>query len=179
MDNKVIKGVYCLTFPNGKRYVGRSVGKLGIKHRWKAYQNVNCKTQTKLYRALKKYGPENVKFEVLVETDDKDRADKIEIQLIALWNLTNIKYGYNICAGGGGHIGSKYWLGRHHSEESKNKISNSHKGKKKSAEHLIKHAAAMRGKYVSEETRQKLRDATTKYWQRMRESKEQGVSNGL
>ena len=160
------KGVYCLTFPNGKRYVGISCSKYGFKSRWNNYKNLRCKDQPKLYNALKKYGSENIKYEIILETDDKDRAKRVEKQLIALWNLQNDKYGYNMTPGGDGNFG---WVPSKEtrkkmsearkkriikdstrkkmsevrkkfkwSDEVKQKISNSHKGKKKNNDHLLK-----------------------------------------
>lgn len=100
-----MNGVYCLTFPNGKRYVGKSVYKTGngIERRWYCYKSPNPKYPCmgrKLLNALLHYGPENVKFEVIIETDDDDRAMQIEKQLVALWNLRSSKFGYNHLEGG-------------------------------------------------------------------------------
>jgi group I intron endonuclease len=162
--NDIINGVYCLTFPNGKRYVGISFGKYGIQSRWNSYKNLNCKNQRIVHNALKKYGPKNVKFEIVIKTDDKQRMFKIEQQLIALWNLTNSKYGYNIAKGG---QSSEGWIctpeiskrmsdahkGLKHSKETRNKIGKAHKGKIVSQITRNK----MRNKIVSEETRNKLR----------------------
>jgi hypothetical protein len=101
-------GVYCLTFPNGKRYVGRGYssptskgrGRRGIEKRWNDYARLDCKKQPKLYNAIIKYGWENVKKEVILLTDDVERQYAVEKQLIALWNLQSHKYGYNISPGG-------------------------------------------------------------------------------
>jgi group I intron endonuclease len=100
-----MNGVYCLTFPHGKRYVGMSVRKngKGIERRWCIYKNVKtCKTGigNKLRRALVKYGVDNVKFEVVLLTNDYDRAQRLEKQLIALWGLRNMNFGYNHLEGG-------------------------------------------------------------------------------
>lgn len=105
---KIIKGVYCLTFPNGKRYVGVGTSCKGIYGRWDNYKNLKCKGQPKLYNALKKYGPENVKFEVILETEDKDNALRSEMYLIDIWKLQDIEYGYNINDGGKGNNGYKH-----------------------------------------------------------------------
>jgi group I intron endonuclease len=98
----IMNGVYCLTSPSGKRYVGVAVriNGYGIEHRWGSYRKLNCKKQRYLYSALKKYGPENFKFEIILQTDDKERALRVEQQLIALWNLQNREYGYNLSSGG-------------------------------------------------------------------------------
>jgi hypothetical protein len=102
-----MNGVYCLTFPNGKRYVGKSINKggRGIEHRWSSYRNPNPKKKSLgmgkiLMYALLRYGPENVKFEVIYETNDHEKALKVEKQLVALWGLKNRKFGYNYFDGG-------------------------------------------------------------------------------
>jgi hypothetical protein len=60
-------GVYKITSPTGKIYIGQSVD---IKKRWKDnYKTLNCKGQTRLYNSLKKYGPENHKFEIIEECE--------------------------------------------------------------------------------------------------------------
>jgi len=58
-----------------------------------------------------------------------------------------------------GHKGYNSWLGRHHTEETKRKISLAHKGKKLSEEHKRKIVAKLIGRPVSEETRKKIGDA--------------------
>jgi hypothetical protein len=121
--SKVTKGVYCLTSPSGKRYVGIGISKNGIERRWSRYKKLSScvKKQKLLYRALKKYGPENFKYEVVLETEDEDNAKRSEMYLIDVWNLQDPKFGYNLTAGGDGRLGAKL------SEESKEKMSNSAK----------------------------------------------------
>jgi group I intron endonuclease len=98
---QTLKGVYCLTSPSGKRYVGVGLGLGGIADRWRKYRGKpsGIKKQTRLSGALLKYGADSFKFEVILETDDIEKALNVERQLIALWNLTNSKYGYNILTG--------------------------------------------------------------------------------
>lgn len=152
---KIIKGVYCLTnVKNGKRYVGIGMGKKGIIDRWRHYRVLNCKGQTKLYNALKKYGPENFKYEVILETDDLDRANSVEKQLIALWNLQNDNYGYNIAGGGDNWTGRKCWnkgkKGLYKtSEETKKRLSNCLKGRQVSQETREKISKSLTGKKLS------------------------------
>ena len=58
-------GIYKIINPNGKIYIGQSIN---IEQRWnKDYKTLRCKTQPKLYNSLKKYGPENHKFEIIEE----------------------------------------------------------------------------------------------------------------
>lgn len=154
-----IRGVYCLTFPNGKRYVGISFGKKGIKKRWEFYRGDTWKKQDhnrKLYNALNKYGSENIKYEVILITEDIERMKRVEKQLIALWGLQNDKFGYNISDGGDGNTSRQLTpeqrkrksdaaklsiathghprLGKHLSKEQKDKQSKSMTGRKYSDE---------------------------------------------
>jgi group I intron endonuclease len=168
--SKDTKGVYCLTSPSGKRYVGIGMGKGGIYKRWNDYKRLNCKNQTKLYHALKKYGPENFKYEVVLETDDIDNAYRSEMYLIDIWNLQNDNYGYNISEGGKGNSGhkkseecrinhSKKMTGRICSPEQKAKMSNSMKEFYKSSKsnklrELI--SKLHTGKVMSEEARKRM-----------------------
>lgn len=60
-----IVGIYKITSPSGKIYIGQSVS---IKQRWKNYKAMNkLNTPIKLRNSLKKYGIENHKFEILEE----------------------------------------------------------------------------------------------------------------
>lgn len=175
---KIIKGVYCLTFPNGKRYVGIGCSNKGVDHRWNSYKVLRCKDQPKLYNALKKYGPENIKFEVILETDDPENAKRSEMYLIDVWNLQDDKYGYNITAGGDGCYGIKRKTGvdsprygKTHTEETKIKMSELKKGKisprkgvKLSTELKEKMSNAHIGVKLSEEHRRQISIAITKKW---------------
>ena len=57
-----ITGIYKITSPSGKVYVGQSKN---ILSRWYKYSKMNCEKQTVLYRSLKKYGFENHSFDIL------------------------------------------------------------------------------------------------------------------
>lgn len=108
-------GIYKITSPSNKIYVGQSIE---IEKRWKRdYFTLNCKTQTKLYNSLKKYTPQNHKFEVIEEC-------KVE-ELLERETYWKIHYRVletpSLCCrldGKGGKL----------SEETKSKISKSNKG---------------------------------------------------
>jgi len=82
--------IYKLTSPKGKCYVGQS---WNYKHRWVCYKNLYVKGQVKLERALKKYGPENFKYEIIDKTDNQETLDQKEIHYIKFFDC--IKNGYN------------------------------------------------------------------------------------
>lgn len=62
-------GIYKITSPTGRVYIGQSVD---IEARWVTYMSMHpsLKKQTKLYYSLKKHKPESHRFEVLLECAD-------------------------------------------------------------------------------------------------------------
>lgn len=58
-------------------------------------------------------------------------------------------------------MASKYWLGKHHSEETKKKISLAKTGRRLSEEQKKKLSLIFKGKIFSEETRRKISEAKT------------------
>lgn len=59
-----IIGIYKITSPTGKIYVGQSCN---IKKRFLKYKRINCKSQSKLYNSLLKHKVENHIFEIIEE----------------------------------------------------------------------------------------------------------------
>ena len=66
-------GIYKITSPSGKVYIGQSVN---IERRFKHYKGVYCKAQPIIYRSLKKHGAEKHKFEILCECEIHELNDK-------------------------------------------------------------------------------------------------------
>lgn len=99
--------------------------------------------QLYFYNAIKKYGWDNFKHEILFENLIKKEAEQKEIELIAEYQSNNRNYGYNI-ANGGNCVGTV-------SEETKQKISKANmgnqygKGNVLSDEHKRKLSEAMKG----------------------------------
>lgn len=63
-----MKGIYKITNPNNKIYIGQSTN---IENRIKRYKSLQCAGQRILYNSLKKYGWENHKFEIIEIIDDE------------------------------------------------------------------------------------------------------------
>ena len=85
-----------------------------------------------LKRAIQKYGKHNFNREILYIFDDVEKAyDKEKELLIGLYRLDEC---YNMHSGGRGIRGKICF----HSEEWRKKVSDAHKGKKLSAEHIEK-----------------------------------------
>jgi group I intron endonuclease len=59
-----MSGIYKITSPQGRVYVGQAVN---IEKRLREYQKLKCKSQTRLYNSLVKYGTINHTFEVIEE----------------------------------------------------------------------------------------------------------------
>lgn len=89
--------VYKHTFPNGKVYIGITRYKKCYL-RWKRGEGYI--SQPFMYNAIKKYGWENIKHEVLFEDLTKEKAEQKEIELIAFYKSNERKFGYNIQRGG-------------------------------------------------------------------------------
>ena len=113
--------VYVHTSPSNKAYIG--ITSKDIKERW-GFNGSHCKKNQHFWNAIQKYGWDNFKHEILFENLTKEKACKIEILLIALFNTQNPDFGYNISPGG--ELG---FTGIILSEEHRRKISEAKKGK--------------------------------------------------
>ena len=132
--------VYIHILPSNKYYVGITSKK--PEYRW--WNGKGYKNNKYFYNAIKKYGWNNFQHEIIAEHLTEQEAKNFEIVLISKLEATNRKYGYNITLGGESNNG------RIVSEETKQKLSNSLKGKKT---HL--------GIKQSEETKQKISKSLT------------------
>lgn len=130
--------VYKHTSPNGKVYVGITLR--NPIYRW---NNGNGYCNNKYFLcAIKKYGWDNFKHEILFAGLTEEEAEQKEIELIKQYNSTDRNFGYNILKGG--NISDNipkgknhYNYGKHRTEATKQKLS---------------YAAS----HISEETRHKL-----------------------
>lgn len=81
-----MKGIYKITSPNGRIYIGQSVD---IKKRFKYYQ-LGCKGQIRLENSFKKYGTDNHKFEI-VEICNKEELNNRERYWQEYYNVLSKK----------------------------------------------------------------------------------------
>ena len=136
--NKKIVAIYMITSPSNKSYIGRT---LDYRVRINKYKNLLCKDQTYIYNAILKYGWDNMKVTILYSNNRSKYSDRIlnilEKKYIKLYNTLS-PIGYNLKTGGE----KEYTL----SQETKNKISNSHKNKVFTRETLEKMRKAKLGK---------------------------------
>ena len=152
--------VYCHTVPSGRRYVGISCDPVKRWRNGRGYEKNYL-----FYRAIEKYGWENIEHSILYDGLTLNEAKAIEKKLIAEWNLTDAEYGLNLSGGGDGILAdssrelmSKSRIGNHNSvgrvipSEVRSKISESLKN------YYRNNTNAMKGKHHTEETKQKLRN---------------------
>ena len=147
-DNENTFAVYCHYFPNGKVYVGLTSHCDDVEEKRFGHNGSKYKKQALMYRAILKYGWDNIDHEIIAKYISRESAINIEKDLIALYRSNEPEHGYNISPGGES--------GSYHSEESRKKMSVARKGKKKSEEHRRKIGEAHRGMKRSEETRKKI-----------------------
>lgn len=142
---------------NGKTYVGQRKS----SKEW--YYDKYMGSGKHLKSAIKKYGIENFEKFLIQHCYSKEETDKAEKFWIAEYRKRG-KAEYNIANGGdGGYTGphsdetkqrmSVTRKGRHHSEETRKKISESMKGKNKGR------PGFWSGKHLTEEARQKSSDS--------------------
>jgi group I intron endonuclease len=95
--------VYGLEFPNDKMYVGCTTKSLDERLDQHA-QTASLGYGYAVHRAIRKFGVENVRVKVFVESNDSEELFAIEAELIR--DLETMKpYGYNLTAGGDGIAG--------------------------------------------------------------------------
>lgn len=126
--------VYKHTAPNGKVYIG--VTSRPPKQRWG--NNGSGYKDQMFYRAIVKYGWDNIEHDVLCYDLTKDEAEEMEKRLIFEYNSSNKEHGYNLDMGGS--------LGKKMSDESKRKMSVAAKNR----------ISTRKGAVLSEETKKKI-----------------------
>lgn len=83
--------VYIHIFPNDKKYVGVTEN---VSQRWGNY-GLPYSKNIKMYEDIIKYGWENVRHEIVLETKSSYKARQLEKKLIEIFDLTDEKKGYN------------------------------------------------------------------------------------
>lgn len=143
--------VYMHRFPNGKVYIGITCQR--PEARW---INGNGYKRQFVYKAIKKYGWENIEHIVLFDKLSKEEAEKKEIELIAEYKTTDPTVGYNIVMGGNGTIGY------HHTDEAKQKMHDAKAGKPLTDEHKMKISEANKGIPKTDEAKKNMSEAQKK-----------------
>ena len=158
---KIITCIYCiLNEINSKKYIGYTTNfkKRRKEHRGDLRRNSHHNEH--LQKAYNKYGKDNFKFIILEECSMEDLPKKEHEWCIKL-NTHNRKFGYNILPTN--ENGKIHKI----SQETKDKLSKLHKGKKKKRESALKGAATRkkqaeeRGFWFAEESLKKMKDKLT------------------
>ena len=160
--NKNEYTVYCHTTPSGKKYIGMSKDPVKRWNQGKGYiKNLI------FFRAIQKYGWDNIRHEILFSGLSAEDAKEKERSLIEEYNTRDVRYGYNLREGGDGtfskesrhlmsihRMGNKNSLGYIPSEETKMKISQSLK------DYYKDRPGSFSNRHHTTETIQKLKDRT-------------------
>lgn len=88
--------VYRHTTPSNKVYIG--ITQQSPDARWK--RGWGYSTNLVFFRAISKYGWDNIKHEILLDGLTEEEAKAAEVRLIAEHRSTEREHGYNITAGG-------------------------------------------------------------------------------
>ena len=186
-------GIYCIhNTVNDKKYIGQSVD---VERRFKEHKlqlNGNYHKNSHLQSAWNKYGAGVFEFKIIAEDIPIEELDDLERTFIGHYNTMSPNYGYNHEEGGNknksvspqtrkkmsesssgenhhfyGIKGENHPMyGRHHSEETKRKMRESHIGKTHSEESKRKMSEIKTGnnnhfygRKHSEESKRKMRES--------------------
>jgi len=180
-----ICGIYKITNPNGKVYIGQSID---IIKRFKQYKSVDCRFQTKLLRSLLKYGAISHSFDIIcrckaVELNNKERYYQELFNAVGIDGL-NCMYTKSSDKSGEMSLETKAKMsksrtgvkrpkgymenlifnntGCKRSIESRKKMSIAQTGKKRTIESRLKQSKTSTGRKVSEESKERIRNVSGK-----------------
>lgn len=143
---------------NGKKYIGITSQK--PTRRWQNGRHYSGNAY--FYAAIKKYGWDGFRHEILFTELTQAEAEQMEVELIAKYQTQNPEKGYNMAAGGSANAG---W---HHTEAAREKIGARTRGSQLSDEHRKRIGDAQRGeknhaygKHLSPEHKAKMSAALT------------------
>lgn len=140
--------IYSLTNEvNGKRYIGQTTR--SVEWRWSQHLKHRLTVDFPIYRALRKYGPDNFTVETLAVSCSIECLNRLESLVIQAYR-TLAPNGYNLDSGGKNNTVHPDTVKR---------MSAAHKGKRFTAEHCAKLSNAATGRVRSLATRAKLSGA--------------------
>ena len=150
-------GIYKITSPSGKIYIGQSVN---ILSRINKYKNAKCITQPIILKSILKYGWENHLFEIILECEKSELNEK-ERYYQELFNCSG-KNGLNCMltntstkTGKARQETIDKLKGRKLPESTRQKM----RDKKLTKEHRLKISKSNIGRIVSKETRDKISES--------------------
>lgn len=154
--------IYCIhNLSTGKKYIGQTIEKIQrrvLRH----FRTIN---ETKISRAIQKYGKCDFVYGIVEEIEDINLLDEREKYWIKYYS--SVDNGFNIKEGGKSARGYKQsqssiekrrqkLLGRPLSEEHKQKLSKAHKGKVLSKETVDKMISYRTGKKLTKDCKEKI-----------------------
>lgn len=135
---------------NDKVYIGLTIRTLSVRKSQHVSDSKRHTYNSYFHSAIRKYGIESFKWEIIASAASKTQLKKLEISKIAEHNSNNCKFGYNLTIGGDGVNGlvftdeqklniskskiGKYkgknnpFYGKHHTPETKKLLSDQRKG---------------------------------------------------
>lgn len=159
---------------NGKIYIGQTVNEKARIQQHKYFYSSLEKNKKGFHGAIKKYGWESFEYKVLFRIHCNNEQDLINTlnskEIISIKYFNSYKFGYNMTRGGDGCLGVKVteetklkqslarrgennaMYGKHHTEETRKRLSEKHKGKIISKETREKISKFQKGKVISKET---------------------------
>lgn len=126
---------------NGKRYIGITNNKT---KRWygKGKHYDGCPY---FFAAIQKYGWDNFEHNVLIYDLTREEASRLEKHFIKTLKTCDKAFGYNLAEGG---VNAPTMLEKHHSKETKRKMSEAQRGKKQTEEQKRRNSEYMTGLMV-------------------------------
>ena len=149
----IMMGIYIITNPTGKVYIGQSAN---IENRIQRYHAKTCKDQPLLYNSIIKYGWDQHQWDIL-EVCQLEKLNDRERYYIAKFQSNKRPTGLNLTSGG-----QDYFF---HSAEVRLKMSAAQKGNKKtlgriaSIREIQKRVAKLKGKKRTAEQRARMSKA--------------------
>jgi group I intron endonuclease len=161
MKREIICGIYKITSPSRKIYIGQSVD---ILLRFGVYKRLKFKNQHRLFNSLTKYGVDRHRFEI-VHVCEVSELNRLERYYIDLYRTFNNKYGLNLREGGSSvskmSIESREKMSL--SQSKKRGELNSFYGKRHSDETKKHWSTIRKGVPVSEESKKKISASLTNH----------------
>lgn len=165
--------IYCHTSPNGKLYYGQTCRSFEIRC---GLNGMGYCDHSHFWNAIRKYGWNNIKHEILFDNLTQEEANILEMFYIWRYNTMNSKIGYNKSSGGESPIFSKETKLKHSIQtkrmwknlEYKNRLSKiqrkSQLKRYEDPKEHIKTSEGQRRRYMNYEERKKTSDAIKNYF---------------
>lgn len=94
--------IYLITSPSGTPYIGQSTSTFEFKKAWyRRFEKYN-RTDRKIANAIKKYGWNNMKFEIIEEDNAWTKKELNDREIYWIAKYKSVEAGYNMTNGGAG-----------------------------------------------------------------------------